>query len=258
MSAWSSCGQPSASQMPCFHSIPRGIDGPRSMPSRAGLHRLPDVDVRMPDDEHVPPCGPRVTASAMRLSFEPGTRWSTSTPTRRAGPGENSATSAVSSSTPSRYSTTTPSTRRSAPQTFSTSSASWRPSTKMRLGAGDPAGASATAERAGCGARARCRCGHGRVHEHDGLAVEQETAAEREQPQLAEAVLEGDDVLLHPHHRAAEPGGGLFDDEVSRGFLGRNPGAAGVTPAGGEYVLSVAVIHHPIDVSRTSRCAGAG
>ena len=42
-------------------------------------------------------------------------------------------------------STTTPSTRRSSPQTFSTSSASWMPSTQMRLAAGDPGPAPPTA-----------------------------------------------------------------------------------------------------------------
>ena len=71
----------------------------------------------------------RRTASAIRASLEPGTRWSTSTPTRRSGPGPKSRRWPESSSTPSRNSTTTPSSRRSSPHTFSTSSASWRPST---------------------------------------------------------------------------------------------------------------------------------
>ena len=62
-------------------------------------------------------------------SFDPGTRWSTSTPSRRPGPGPNRATASARSSTPSSISTTTPSTRRSSPHTFSTSSASCLPST---------------------------------------------------------------------------------------------------------------------------------
>ena len=37
MSFWSVCGQPIASQMPCFQSWPRGITGQRSMPRRAGF-----------------------------------------------------------------------------------------------------------------------------------------------------------------------------------------------------------------------------
>ena len=75
----------------------------------------------------------------------PGTRWSTRTPTLRSGPGLKSRRCSDRSSMPSRYSTTTPSIRRSSPQTFSTSSASWRPSTKIRLGPGDAGLGAATA-----------------------------------------------------------------------------------------------------------------
>ena len=75
---------------------------------------------------------PRRASSTTRHSLVPGTRWSTSTPIRRPGPGANSRTAPARSSTPSSISTTTPSTRRSAPQTFSTSSASCLPSTKIR------------------------------------------------------------------------------------------------------------------------------
>ena len=70
------------------------------------------------------------------VSLEPGTRWSTRTPTRRPGPGPKSRRWPARSSTPPRCSTTTPSSRRSSPHTFSTSSASCRPSTKIRLCAG--------------------------------------------------------------------------------------------------------------------------
>ncbi len=69
----------------------------------------------------------------MRLSFEPGTRWSTSTPSRRPSPGRNSATADGRLSRPSIGSTTMPSTRRSCPQTRSTSAASWMPSTQIRV-----------------------------------------------------------------------------------------------------------------------------
>src|SRR5581483_4617738 len=74
------------------------------------------------------------TSAASRDSLLPATRWSTSTPRRRPGPGANSATTSARWSTPSSRSTTTPSSRRSSPQTFSTSSASWTPSTRIRLG----------------------------------------------------------------------------------------------------------------------------
>ena len=57
MSAWSSCGQPSASQMPCFHSTLRGITGHCGQPEPRGLDRLPDVDVRVADHQGVRPAG---------------------------------------------------------------------------------------------------------------------------------------------------------------------------------------------------------
>src|SRR5690606_28918643 len=86
-----------------------------------------------------------VTAATIRLSLLPGTKWSTSTPSRRPGPGANAATAAGRSSMPPSGSTTTPSTRRSSPQIRSTSSASCIPSTQIRLALATRAGASATA-----------------------------------------------------------------------------------------------------------------
>ena len=65
---------------------PRGISGQAAMPSAAGRDRLPDVDVRVADDQHVRRAGD-ATCSAIRVSLLPGTRWSTSTPSRRAGLG---------------------------------------------------------------------------------------------------------------------------------------------------------------------------
>ena len=53
MSAWSACGQPSASQTPCFQSVPRGTTGQRVEAEAVRLDRLPHVDVRVPDHEHV-------------------------------------------------------------------------------------------------------------------------------------------------------------------------------------------------------------
>ena len=58
-----------------------------SMPSRSGLTACPDVDERVADDQHVLADRALATAAAIRLSLEPATRWSTSTPTRRSGPG---------------------------------------------------------------------------------------------------------------------------------------------------------------------------
>src|SRR5262249_62024681 len=57
----------------------------------------------------------------------------TRTPSLRPAPGANPATIGGRWSIPARYSTTTPTSRRSSPQIFSTRSASWRPSTYIRL-----------------------------------------------------------------------------------------------------------------------------
>ncbi len=53
MSAWSACGQPSASQMPCFQSVPAWDHRPCLDAETFRLHRLPDVDERVTDDEDV-------------------------------------------------------------------------------------------------------------------------------------------------------------------------------------------------------------
>ena len=88
MSAWVACGQPRRRQTPFFHSIAARDVGPALEAEPLGLHRLPDVDVRVADDQHVLADGRAARrSSAIRLSLEPATRWSTSTPTRRSGPG---------------------------------------------------------------------------------------------------------------------------------------------------------------------------
>ena len=119
-------GQPIAASTPSFHGWPRGTSGqPPASPTTDGLTA---AHTSMNGWPTISTCGD-ATALAIRVSLEPVTRWSTSTPSRRAGPGENSATIAGRSSMPPRYSTTTPTSRRSSPQIFSTSSASCRPST---------------------------------------------------------------------------------------------------------------------------------
>ncbi len=133
MSAWLRCGQPSCWQVPVFQSMPLGTDGHCAMPRRSGLTACHTSMNGWPTTSTCLPTGERAMFWAIRASFDPGTRWSTSTPTRRCGPGVKSRRWSARSSTPPRYSTTTPSIRRSSPQTFSTSSASCRPSTKIRL-----------------------------------------------------------------------------------------------------------------------------
>ena len=75
--------------MPSFHDLPRGMTGHASSPSRCGPHRLPHVDVRVAEDQHVRGVRPAAPRPARRRahSLVPGTRWSTSTPSRRPGPG---------------------------------------------------------------------------------------------------------------------------------------------------------------------------
>ena len=66
--------------------------------------------------------------------MEPSTRWSSRTPRRRCGRrARTRPPRPTRSSAPCSGSTTMPSSRRSSPQTCSTSSASWRPSTQIRL-----------------------------------------------------------------------------------------------------------------------------
>ena len=76
--------------MPCFHSTSRGTSGQARRPSRSGFTPAQTSTNGWPTTSTCAPTGERRTSSAMRLSFEPGTRWSTSTPTRRPGPGRKS------------------------------------------------------------------------------------------------------------------------------------------------------------------------
>ncbi len=115
--------------MPVFQSWPLGITGHASMPTARGRTASHTSTYGVPVTST---CGWR-TAAARRASLLPATRWSSSTPSRWPGPGANARTSSSRWSAPSSRSTTIPSTRRSSPHTFSTSSASWTPSTQIRL-----------------------------------------------------------------------------------------------------------------------------
>ena len=122
---------PRARQMPSFHGSPRGTSGHSSSPTTCG--RIP-AQTSTNGCPATSTCGPE-TDAASRDSFDPRTRWSTSTPSRRAADGPNLATAATRSSMPCIGSTTIAASRRSSPHTCSSSSASWRPSTQMRLDA---------------------------------------------------------------------------------------------------------------------------
>ena len=143
-------------------------------------------------------CG-ELTLAAICDSFDPVTRWSTSTPSRRPGCGPNSPTIAGRSSIPPRYSTTTPTSRRSSPQMRSTSSASCRP---FHV---DPAGLSHLGPARGRGDRPGRGPGRlagrttrlDRLDQDHGLAFEQERRrTPREHPALAVPVLQRDRVFL--------------------------------------------------------------
>ena len=101
-----------------------------------GLHGLPDVDVRVAEDEHV---ADGVTPATIRLSLEPGTRWSTSTPSRApAVRAERRARRRRGRRCRRAARPRPPSMRRSSPQTRSTSAASCTPLDPDPAGAGDP------------------------------------------------------------------------------------------------------------------------
>ena len=170
-----------------------GTVGHAAIADPIGLDRLPDVDVRMPDDQHVladrasatdcgDPCSPSSQAPGGRRARRPGGPGLARTSRRWSG----------RSSTPSRYSTTTPSMRRSSPHTFSTSSASWRPSTKIRLARATRACACGDGDRSRTPSASAAAARRGRGDEDDWLALEQETRARAERSGAAAPVLELD------------------------------------------------------------------
>ena len=85
ISDWVRFGQRSAAQIPCFHSTARGTVGHSARPTRPGLTAY-QMSTGCPTTRVCSPPGPRRTASAIRDSLDPGTRWSTRTPSRRPGP----------------------------------------------------------------------------------------------------------------------------------------------------------------------------
>ncbi len=121
---------PTAAQTPSFQGRPGGITGHAVSPTRAGFTACQMSTYGWP----VTSTFGSFTAATIRLSLEPGTRWSTSTPRRRRPrPAGTAGPRAARSSMPSSGSTTTPSIRRSSPQIRSTRAASWMPSTQIRL-----------------------------------------------------------------------------------------------------------------------------
>ena len=128
-SSASACGHPKRLSVPTLMSSPRGTSGHSRSPRTDGRTACHTSTYGWP---RMRTPGTAEKRSAICCSFEPRTRWSTSTPALLVGDGENSARHSSSRSTPRSSSTTTPSRARSAPQILATSSASCLPSTQMR------------------------------------------------------------------------------------------------------------------------------
>ena len=159
----------------------------------------------------------------MRDSFEPGTRWSTRTPSRASGPGANSATiggKVVDALQVLHDDALDPQVVAPHPlhELRVVPPLDVDPARPARPG---PAPRARPANRTRCGRGARARPTRG-AYERDDLALQEEAARRhREDPVLAEAVLQGDRRplrrLLAADHGSAEPRGDLLDDEVGLG-----------------------------------------
>ena len=243
--------------MPCFHDVPRGMTGHASSPSRSGRTDCHTSTYGWPSDQHVrgvrpAAAGPR---STIRLSLVPGTRWSTSTPIRRPGPGREVADRAGEvvdavehldddaldpqvvapdlldelgvvlaldeDPRPARDPGPRPGRRRREPLAVREAAARRRPSAA-------PAG------------------GGGRSERHR-RAVDEEAGAEREALGAAAPVLEVHDVhaagLLDPHDGAHPAGLDVLDDEAGLGRPASTERPAPAAPVTAEHVGAVAVRH---------------
>ena len=155
----------------------------------------------------------------MRVSFEPGTRWSTRTPRRRAGVGRellDDADQVVDAAQVLDRDTFRPEVV--------------APHLLEQLGVvapfdidaarqGDPGASVRDRARARCGPGGPGRGGTGGCDEHDGPTLEQEPRPEREDlaDEVAVLQLDGAEVALDPHDLAAESRDGFFDHEASLG-----------------------------------------
>ena len=200
--------------------MPRGHLGPARDADGRGRHALPDVDPRVADDAHV-----RAVATARDRRPRCATPSSPARDGRRArrsGARRTAArrrAAASSRSIPCRYSTTTPSARRSSPHTFSTSSASWRPSTRMRLARAVRARASAAAKdpdavRRGPAGAAGSRAATSTTSAPS-IRKPGPSGNSRRRPVRSSSSTIPDAT---PDHRAAVAVVGHLDDEIARGL----------------------------------------
>ena len=113
-------------------------------------------------------------------------------------------------------STTMPASRRSSPQTCSTSSASWRPSTQIRLAAATFAGPAGPATEPDAVVAAPALGLDGRPAQRHRAALEQEAARlPREVALVVAAVAQRDGLERPPDDVAAPPAGPVLDDHAA-------------------------------------------
>ena len=242
MSAWSACGQPSASHTPCFQSVPRGTTGQASRPRRSGLtdchtstYGCPTTSTCGPPrqllrdagllgaghevvDEHAQPAsgvgcelvddGDQVVDAAQVLDRD-------ALDPQVVAPHLLDELGVVAS--------------------LDVDAARQRDA-----GAGVVDGA-----RAGCRPGGPGRCGTGRRDEHDRPALEQEAGPEREHlaDEMAVLELDGAEVALDPHDLAAESGDGLLDHQAALGHGVLRATARRLAPVAGQDVRPVTVSH---------------
>ena len=211
MSAWSSCGSPSTSQMPCFHSTPAGCPASRASPTRAGFTACQMSTYGWPSTSTCRPPGrsPPTRRSGPPCCPGPGGR-----PAPRAGARVRARTRDDAGQLVDAAEQLDDDARR--PQVVA-------PDLLDQLGVVpaldvDPAGQrhlgpgrDRRGDRAGGRPRSVGRGSRRRQHQGDRPALVPESRADREAAPPPLAVLEHDQTVLPAHDRADEPAGRVLD-----------------------------------------------
>ena len=222
------------------------------MPSRSGLTACQMSMNGCPTMRTCWPSGLLATCWAIRASLLPETRWSTSTPARRVGPGSEVAQvvgQVVDAFEVLDHDALDP-------QVVA-------PDLLDQLGVvpalDEDAAGSARPGRAPAALRVepeavrvmlRRRCAGRRDQDHR-RSLEQESRTERKGTASSAAVLEldGVEVTVDPDDLAAPVGGDLFDDQTRIGLDLDRPAALGRAPVGVEHVGAVPVVGHGTDAT---------
>ena len=233
---------PSAAQTPSFHGRPGGTTGHARDAQRGRLHRLPDVDVRVPGDQHVrrghPGHDPALLGAGHQVVDEhaepaaAGRGRTSRTCARRGRRCRPAAPPPRPRPAGRRPRSARPGRRRGCPRPRS--GWPWPPGPRT-LGHRDRAGGGPPAGRRGTAARRRAAQRHR-------PPVEQERG--RQQREVAPPpvpVLQHHRAGLEADHRAAEPGVGVLHHQVRLGVhLG---GDLAPPPVTGQHVLAVSPRH---------------